>query len=258
MRITFLGTGTSIGVPVIGCRCKVCRSRDRRNYRQRCSLLIQTSGRNFLIDTSPDFRSQALKAGICSLEAVLWTHPHADHLHGVDDLRPLTWGKEIPTYCSVPMAAELKTRFSYVWNKGKKGMSLNAVAPGETISFRAEDSGKTVPGIQFTGIPLIHGDQEILGWRCGPVAYLTDVSEIPRESYSMLENLELLILGALRFESHHKHFTIDQAIRETGIIQPEKCYLTHISHEVSHRRILQSTPAHIRPAYDGLVLGINI
>jgi len=249
-QLTFLGTGTSIGIPVPGCRCRVCKSYDKRNRRTRSSALIRAGGKNILIDTSPELRLQALSAGIDKLDAVLWTHGHADHLHGLDDLRALSREKPIPGYASDETADEIKTRFDYLWKKTQKGggkarINLHHIEAGEKVQ---------VGPLEIFPIPLIHGNLQVFGWRCGPIAYITDTSEIPAESYGLLENLKILVIGALRFKNHSTHFTVEQALKEIKKIRPERAYLTHISHEVSHRRLLQATPRSVFPARDGLTV----
>jgi phosphoribosyl 1,2-cyclic phosphate phosphodiesterase len=249
-KMTLLGTGTSIGIPVPGCRCKVCTSIDRRNRRSRSSVLIEADGHRVLIDTSPEFRLQALAAGLDSLDAVFWTHGHADHLHGLDDLRALTWKKTLPGYASKETVEEIETRFDYLWKKtqhggGKAKIELNNVEPDETIE---------VGSLKIVPIPVIHGSLPVYGWRCGPIAYVTDASEIPEESYALLEGLEVLVVGALRFKAHPTHFTVDRALEEIKKIRPGRAYLTHISHEVSHRQLVRATPRGVYPGRDGLRL----
>lgn len=249
-RITLLGTGTSIGIPVPGCRCRVCRSKDRRNRRSRSSALIEAAGKRILIDTSPEFRLQALAAGINSLDAVFWTHGHADHLHGLDDLRALTWNRPLPGYASKETADEITTRFDYLWKNtqhggGKANVDLISIAPDESVEI---GSLKVIP------IPVIHGSLPVYGWRCGPVAYITDASEIPDESYTLLEDLKILVVGALRFKDHPTHFTVEKALEEIKKIHPKRAYLTHISHEVSHRQLVRATPRTVYPGLDGLCL----
>lgn len=248
--ITLLGTGTSIGIPVPGCRCRVCLSKDRRNRRTRSSVLIEAAGKRILIDTSPEFRLQALAAGIDRLDAVFWTHGHADHVHGLDDLRALTWNKPLPGYASKETADEIATRFDYLWKTtqrggGKAKIELIHVASDETID---------VGPLKVIPIPVIHGSLAVYGWRCGPIAYITDASEIPEKSYALLENLKILVIGALRFKPHPTHFTVKQALEEIKKIRPERAYLTHISHEVSHRQLARATPRSVSPARDGLRL----
>ncbi len=252
-RITLLGTGTSIGIPVPGCSCRVCRSKDKRNRRSRSSALIEASGLRILIDTSPELRLQILSTGIDSLDAVLWTHGHADHLHGLDDLRAFSWNKPLPGYASNDTADEIYTRFDYLWKKTQKGggkarIDLTRVNPGETVR---------IGQLKIIPIPVIHGKLSVYGWRCGPIAYITDASEIPEESYALLKNLKILVLGALRFKAHSTHFTVEQALEEIKKIRPQRAYLTHISHEMSHRQLQRGTPRFVFPARDGLSIRVS-
>ena len=262
-RITFLGTGTSIGIPAPGCDCRVCRSPDRRNRRSRCSVLIEGAGRKILIDTAPEFRLQALRAKIDHLDAVFWTHGHADHLHGLDDLRALTWKTPVNGYASAETAEEIRTRFDYLWKKTQKGggkarINLQTVKPGERVLVGPAEAQNPsdhsdVGGIlELIPLPVIHGKLPVFGWRCGPIAYITDASEIPESTYPLLEGVKILVLGALNFRNHPTHFNVQSALEEIKKIRPERAYLTHISHEASHRSIRWKTPGHVQPARDGL------
>jgi len=247
-RITLMGTGTSIGIPVPGCRCRVCLSRNKKNHRSRCSALIQAMQKNILIDTAPEFRLQALAAGIDRLDAVFWTHGHADHLHGLDDLRALTWNKAIPGYASEDTVKEIETRFEYLWKTtqrggGKARVNLNCVKPDESVA---------IGSLRMIPIPVVHGKLPVYGWRCGPIAYITDASTIPPSSYQLLENLGILIIGALHLKNHPTHFSISQALDEIEKIRPAKAYLSHISHEASWRDITRVLPRGVNVAWDGL------
>ncbi|MCG8453423.1 MAG: MBL fold metallo-hydrolase [Spirochaetales bacterium] len=251
--IRFLGTGTSIGIPVPGCPCSVCHSKDWRNHRSRSSIIIEKEGYRALIDTTPEFRFQALRSKINSLDAVFWTHAHADHLHGIDDLRGLTWNRPIPGYANPSTTQEIHRRFDYLWKNtqrggGKARINLHEVNKDQSIH---------VGPLEFTPLPVLHGQLPIYGWRCGPIAYITDVSQIPTETYERLENLELLILGALRFKEHPTHFSVHRALEEVKKIRPKRAYFTHISHEASHRELRRRTPAHVNPARDGLRLRVK-
>ncbi len=216
LQLTFLGTGTSIGIPVPGCQCSVCLSRDHRNRRSRCSVLIESATTRVLIDTAPEFRLQALSAGIDKLDAVLWTHGHADHLHGLDDLRALTWNKPIPGYASAETIDEIAHRFDYLWKTtqrggGKARIILNKVAGNQTVQLG---------DLSFKPIPVMHGNLTVFGWRFGSIAYITDVNRIPDESYALLENLDILVLGALRFKDHPTHFSVERSLGEIKKIRP--------------------------------------
>ena len=278
-QITFLGTGTSIGIPVPGCDCRVCRSGDRRNRRTRTSLLIESAGKRILIDTAPEFRLQALKAGIDDLDAVFWTHAHADHVHGLDDLRALTWNNSIPGYADAGTAAEIRQRFDYLWKETQKGggkarIDLHEVEAGEVVEvfkrplrrYRELPDSEAAPSgpagdktardnpLRVLPLPVRHGKLPIFGWRCGPAAYITDASAIPESSYPLLEGVKILIVGALHFKPHPTHFNVERALEEIKKIRPQRAYLTHISHEASHRILKRKTPGHVSPARDGLRL----
>jgi phosphoribosyl 1,2-cyclic phosphate phosphodiesterase len=253
MRLTFLGTGTSHGVPTIGCSCRVCRSKDKKNKRTRSSLLVQTCGLTILIDTATEFRTQALREGITSIDAVLYTHTHADHIHGIDDLRPLSRETRIPVYGSPETMDEIRTRFGYIFCPPKQiagGIPRLQINPIRATVF-------SVLGIPVTAVPLKHGDLDILGYRIGNMAYLTDCSFIPDSSRPLLEKLDILILGALRARAHPTHFTIAEALREISLIQPKRAFLTHFSHEIDHRAIKKELPPGAAPAYDGLKLKLK-
>lgn len=249
-RITLLGTGTSTGIPVPACRCGVCRSVDPRNRRYRCSILIEAAGSAILVDTTPDFRLQALKAKIRHLDAVFWTHAHADHLNGLDDLRALCWKEPLPGYASAETAAEIKSRFSYLWMEIKKGggkakIDLREIEPRKAVRIGA---------VEMTPIPVIHGELPIYGWRFGPAAYITDVSRIPDSSFELLEGLDVLIIGTLRFRAHPTHFSLQEALESIERIGPRRAFLTHISHEASHHGLIRATPRGVAPGRDGLCI----
>jgi phosphoribosyl 1,2-cyclic phosphate phosphodiesterase len=253
MRITFLGTGTSHGVPALGCGCAVCRSKNKKNKRSRASLLVETGGRTILIDTAPDLRLQALREGIRTIDAVLYTHTHADHLHGIDDLRAFSHEKPIPVYGAPRALAEIRQRFSYIFEPpaqqagGIPRLVLNPVDGG----------GFFACGVPVSAIAIKHGEADIYGYRIGDMAYLTDCSRIPESSRALLDGLELLIIDALRHAPHPTHFSIAQALEEIRRIGPRKAILTHFSHEVEHRAIKKELPPGVAPSYDGLSLRLS-
>jgi len=253
-KITILGSGTSIGIPVPGCSCRVCKSKNKKDKRLRSSILIEYSykERNYsvVIDTTPEFRLQALAADIRHLDAVFWTHAHADHLHGIDDLRGLSRKRPVQGYASGKTAKEIRTRFDYLWRHtqrggGKPRIDLHTVNPGEIIKIGNTD---------FVPVPLKHGKLDIFGWRFGPAAYITDTNHIPGKSYRLLKDIKVLIIGALRFKEHSTHLTVERALEEIKKIKPDTAYFTHISHEVSHKDLLKAVPAGVQPAYDNLVI----
>jgi phosphoribosyl 1,2-cyclic phosphate phosphodiesterase len=246
-EIILLGTGTSSGVPVVGCRCPVCTSADRRDNRSRCSALILFAGRNILIDTATDLRQQALREGIGHVDAVLYTHTHADHIHGIDDLRPfnLPSGGAIPLFGSPRTLSVIRQNFSYIFDE--------ELEPGyrPRLELRAIDGPFTLFDLPVIPVPLIHGGGEALGYRIGSCAYLTDCSAIPEESFSLLGGLDTLVIDALRFRPHATHFNIAEALVAAARIGARRTLLTHLSHEVEHARHAVGLPAGVEFACDG-------
>jgi phosphoribosyl 1,2-cyclic phosphate phosphodiesterase len=253
LSITFLGTGTSNGIPVIGCDCPVCTSGNFKNKRTRSSILLSTDYTNVLIDISPDFRSQALRAEITDIDAVFLTHAHADHLHGLDDIRPLSWGKVIPVYGNEPALAELVVRFDYIFRSTQKGGGKPRVSLHDI-----ENSPVKIGDIRLVPIPIKHGNLDILGYRIGNISYLTDCSFIPEESYRLLAGTEILIIGSLRYNRHPTHFSVSEAVTEIEKIGPRKAYLTHICHEAEHEELLSFLPDSVEPGWDGLKIEVVV
>jgi phosphoribosyl 1,2-cyclic phosphate phosphodiesterase len=249
---TFLGTGTSVGVPMVGCDCEVCRSNDPRNHRYRCSVLIGTAQGNLLIDTTPELRLQLLRANIKIVHAVLFTHAHADHMYGLDDLRPIPrlLGGPVPLYCSTEVERKLRQAFSYAFSPEAEGLPMGYLP--KLIFRNITDEPFTVLEERVTPIPLEHAHFSVYGFRIGGLAYCTDVSKIPKESMKRLEGVEILILDALRFRPHPAHFCIDEALEVIDRLRPAKAYLTHISHDIEHEAVSKTLPANVELAYDGL------
>ena len=247
-----LGSGTSTGVPVVGCGCAVCTSDDPRNRRLRPGVRIDLEGGTIVVDTSPDFREQALRHRIGRVDAVLYTHPHADHVFGLDDLRVFNFlqRSSIPCYGSETTIARLRQIFSYAFEEGQEGggkprIDLEVVAePFEVLGERV------VP------VPVWHGTMPVFGYRIGPFALVTDVNRIPEESFARLEGLDLLILSALRHRPHPTHFTVAEAIEIAARIGAKRTVLTHIAHEVDHGALLRELPAGVEPGHDGLVVEV--
>jgi phosphoribosyl 1,2-cyclic phosphate phosphodiesterase len=246
MDLVILGSGTSYGVPMIGCKCAVCRSSDVRNRRTRASVLFQYGGRNVLVDSSIDLRFQLLAAGIDRLDAVLYTHGHADHLHGLDDLRAFSRQGPLDLYASAPTARIITESFRYVFD--------DAEQPSEVPRLRLHtlDGPTDLFGETFWPVELEHGRLPILGYRVHDIAYLTDCSGIPDRSLRMLGKLKLLVIGAVRFRPHPTHFSVDEALEIVTILRPERAYLTHISHDLDHETVLEMLPDNVELAYDGL------
>src|SRR5579872_6627220 len=260
-QLTFLGTGTSMGVPTLGCDCAVCTSADPRDRRLRPSVLLQWEYENrqrvVLIDTGPDFREQALRNKLTRVDAVFYTHGHADHVFGLDDLRPLSFaarreGGRIPLYASEETAEVLRRVYDYVF-------SPRATYPNRPrVQIEPLSDITCALGAEFRRIPVLHGEQRIDGFRFGRTAYLTDVSGIPDESFALLEGLEHVVLSALRHKPHPSHATVEQAVGWAQRIGAEHTWLTHIAHELGHEATNAKLPENIRLAYDGLSFPIEL
>ena len=247
LEVTLLGTGTSTGIPVPGCTCAVCCSDDQRNNRTRCSLLLSYAEKNILIDTATDLRQQVLREKISRIDAVLFTHTHADHIHGIDDLRPfnMTKAEPIPIFAGTEAVDSIKKNFSYIFGNGER----SGYCP--RLSLTPIEETFDLFGLPVTPVPLQHGPGTSLGFRCGPVAYLTDCSAIPDESIPLLKDLDVLILDALRFRPHVSHFNIAGAIAAATKIGAKRTLLTHLSHEVDHVKHTDGLPQGVEFAYDG-------
>ncbi len=256
--LTFLGSGTSMGVPTLGCTCAVCRSPDPHNRRTRPSVRLRYNGRTVLIDTGPDFHAQALREGVDRVDAVLYTHGHADHIMGFDDLRPLSFRNPEPlaVFADEPTAANIERIFEYTFR------TENRYPTSARVSLRRIDPepGSCTPlfGACFERIPLLHGVEEITGYRFGDAAYLTDTSDIPASSLDLLQDLDILILDALRREPHPSHMHLDRALAFVERIRPRRAFFTHISHDLDHDRTEATLPPNVRLAFDGLHLEFRI
>jgi phosphoribosyl 1,2-cyclic phosphate phosphodiesterase len=253
MRVTFLGTGTSTGVPVLTCSCEVCRSSDPRDRRLRPSVLLEWDGASVLIDTSTDLRQQALSLPIRRVDAVLYTHHHADHVLGLDELRLYNWRQRgaVPVYGLPDTLAALARTFWYVFEDVQVGGGKPAVDP------RTIDGPFTVSGRRVLPVPLLHGTLPILGYRIESFAYLTDVSRIPDDSYALLRGLDVLVLNALRPRPHPTHLHLDAAVAEARRIGAKRTLFTHLGHEMPHAAISAGLPDGIELAYDGQVLELE-
>lgn len=249
---TFLGTGTSTGVPMVGCDCPVCTSPDPRNQRYRCSVLIGLPQGNLLIDTTPELRLQLLRARVKIVHAVLFTHAHADHMYGLDDLRPIpkNLGGPVPLYCTLEVERQLRRAFAYAFSPDAESQPMGYLPK---LTFRTIGTEAfTVLEELVTPIPLEHAHFDVLGFRIRDLAYCTDVSKIPKESMRRLEGLEVLVLDALRLRPHPAHFCLDQALEVIEQLRPGKAYLTHMSHDLDHEATSKLLPANVELAYDGL------
>lgn len=253
MKVTVLGTGTSQGVPVIACGCRVCRSSDPRDNRLRCAILVEEGETQFLIDAGPDFRQQMLTHKVTSLDAVLLTHEHADHIFGLDDIRSFNWIRQAPMdiFCEKRVAENLKTIFNYAFAEikypGTPQMELKTI---DGDPFHVLD-------IRVTPIRLYHHKLPVYGFRIGNFAYLTDFNRIEEQEIAKLKGVEVLIICALRKKPHISHLNLAEALSLVERIAPEKTYLTHMSHEMGlHADLVMELPAGVFPGCDGLVINI--
>jgi phosphoribosyl 1,2-cyclic phosphate phosphodiesterase len=250
---TFLGTGTSVGVPMIGCDCAVCQSPNPKNNRYRCSVLIGTPRGNILIDTTPELRLQLIRAGVKLVHAVVYTHYHVDHLFGLDDLRlfPLKLNGPLPIYCSDEVEEVIRQAFSYAFHPGNDELPAGMLP---RLEFRRiDDTPFGVLGEVLTPVPLKHARFNVYGFRVGKVAYCTDVSHIPDRSWPLLEGLDVLVLDALRpGKPHPAHFSVEQALEVIDRLKPRQAYLTHMGHSIDHDTISATLPPNVALAYDGL------
>ncbi len=258
--LTLLGTGTSTGVPLIHCSCKVCKSKDRRNHRLRASAWVVINGKSILIDTSTDLRAQAIREKIKRIDAVLYTHPHADHIHGIDELRSFNFVQQetIPLYGNDWVTSELKTRFGYIFNPGPVEGGGIPLLSLQTIAGSSKDI--KIQGVNVVPLPVQHGSKEALGYRFNSatksVAYLTDCSYISDATLRRLEGLDVLVLDCLRLEPHPTHFNLDQALETIERLRPRKTYLTHLGHDFEYSTFKKNRgfkiPRGVFLAYDGL------
>jgi len=251
--VTFLGTGTSHGIPVIGCPCPVCHSSDPHDNRYRSSILIEDGKHSLLIDTTPEFRLQALRANLHTLDAVLYTHDHADHFNGIDDLRIFCKDSTLPVYCSEEVASSITSRFGYVLKTydeagGIPHLQLNLLKPYEMVQ---------VAGFEVIPIPIRHGCRLILAFRVGSFIYATDSSGIPDESLPYFEGVDTLVLGSLRYRAHPTHFSVGEATAFAMKVGAKRVFLTHLCHDIRHSQLEAELPSHMHVAYDMLQIIIG-
>ncbi len=253
MKVTFLGTGTSQGVPVIGCECAVCRSLDFRDKRFRTSIHLEAQGVSLVVDTGPDFRMQMLRAGIKKLDAVLFTHEHKDHTAGLDDIRPYNFlqQQDMPVFGRKQVLEQIRQEFSYIFSDKRY--------PGvpQVDCMEIDENPFQVNGLTITPIPVLHYKLPVLGFRIGDFSYITDANYISDDSVKLLEGTEILVLNALQKDAHISHFTLDEAIREARKIGAKMTYFTHISHRLGrHDQVDSELPKGMALAYDGLELSL--
>ena len=250
-RVTFLGTGTSHGVPMIGCACAVCTSDDPRDNRSRPSIYVELPDLAVLVDTATDLRAQALRFRVARVDAILFTHSHADHVMGLDEVRRYNalQGGSIPCYADPLTASEIRRTFSYIFES--RTPRVGGLPRLDLFTLAGEFClGRTV----VTPVPLLHGRRPILGYRIGPFAYLTDCSELPDAAWPLLEGVDLLVLDALRHKPHPTHFSVGEALAVAERLKPSRTWFTHIAHDLPHAATCARLPAGVRLAYDGLTL----
>lgn len=252
--LTVLGSGTSMGVPTIGCDCAVCTSTDPHDRRTRPSIMLEYNDAVVLIDTGPDFREQALREKIKRVDAVLYTHGHADHILGLDDLRPLSFrhGNSLPLYASEPTAQTIEQVFKYAFD------SESTYATRPRVRIEALQSELELFEAHFLTVPLVHGDHEVVGFRFGEAAYLTDFSSIPESSMEMLHDLDIVFLDALRRKPHPTHSNLDNSLRLVKELKPRRAFFTHMSHDLKHEETNATLPPNVRLSHDGLKLEFEI
>lgn len=257
MKVTLLGTGTSVGVPMIGCECATCLSDDPRDRRSRTGVLVEAIDHTAIIDISADFRQQALRHGIARLDALFLTHCHADHVFGLDDVRPYNFRQgPLPVFASPATWKDVRRVFSYIFEARHAGGGLPQLVPNEIIDFEAFDAA----GFVVTAIPVIHGRGTVSGYRFkgdrGDFAFVTDCNRIDEDSLTALEGLEVLVLDALRLRPHPTHLHLEQSLAYIERVKPTRAYLTHISHDIKHSDINSQLPRGVELAYDGLEIHV--
>jgi phosphoribosyl 1,2-cyclic phosphate phosphodiesterase len=254
LTVTFLGTGTSQGVPVIGCTCEVCTSLDYRDKRLRTSIHVEIDNQSFVIDTGPDFRQQMLREQIKRIDAVLFTHAHRDHTAGLDDVRAYNFIQEMdmPVYGTQPVLDQLKIEYAYAFSKEKyPGIPRLLLMPITATEIVVNKTG-------ITPLPVLHMKLPVMGFRFGNFSYITDANYIPDETFQLLKNTEILVLNALQIDPHVSHFNLEEALKVVERVQPKKAYFTHISHKLGKHQIIErKLPQDVSLAYDGLQLVIG-
>ena len=254
MRITFLGTGTSQGVPLISCKCAVCASTDERDKRLRSAVALTIGEQYIVIDSGPDFRQQMLRDNATHLDAIVFTHEHKDHIAGLDDVRAFnfTMGRPVDVYCTEQVEEALRREFHYAFSEKKY--------PGvpEIILNRIENIPFNINGVVFTPIEVLHFKMKVFGYRIGNFTYITDANFISEEEIQKVIGSEILVLNGLRKEAHPSHFTFDEALELIARIKPKQAYLTHISHQLGkHEDVTNELPPNVHLAYDGLTIDLD-
>lgn len=258
MKLRFLGTGTSFGVPVIGCDCGVCTSSDRRDRRTRHGALVEEAGRRLLVDTPPELRLQLVEAGVRAVDGIWFTHCHADHLHGLDDVRVFSErsGEPLEVYAGAECAATLRDRFAYVFDpriRPMVGTSKPEARITEVRPFEAVEAA----GMALVPLPVPHGTMEVLGFRTGALGYVTDAKTLPPATLDALRGVRVLVLNALWYgRPHPTHFSVEEAVAAAEAVGAERTFLTHLSHRVGHAELERRLPPGVRPAHDGLEVDV--
>lgn len=253
MKLTFLGTGTSTGVPTLACRCRVCTSADPHDKRTRPSVMVEFDGRVVLIDTTPDFRAQAMREDIERIDAVLYTHDHVDHVMGLDDVRPFYFRQQVP----IPIYADSRTMdsirriYKYIFDQTYPYGGIAKLEP-HLIESPFELFGERV-----IPLPVLHGNLPVLGFRIRDFAYITDFSEIPEPTPDLLKGLDVLVLDALRHKPHPTHSTVENSLAWVERLKPRRAFFTHIAHELAHEETNATLPQHVQLAFDGLKLEVQ-
>jgi phosphoribosyl 1,2-cyclic phosphate phosphodiesterase len=255
VRLTFLGTGTSFGIPQIGCGCAVCNSSDPRDKRGRTSVVVQDGGKAILVDTPPELRVAMVRQGIRAVDAVLYTHDHADHTHGIDDLRALSGHHRgtLPIYGPADALGRMAAKFDYIFDPNLRPIPGSS-RPAVTVTPLQAGVRTRIAGMDVLPLRLSHGPSDVFGYRFGPIAYLTDVKAVPAAERATLAGLEVLVLNALFHRSHPTHLSIPEAVETALAIGAKRTFLTHLTHENAHAALEAELPPEVRPAYDGLVV----
>jgi phosphoribosyl 1,2-cyclic phosphate phosphodiesterase len=258
MRLTFLGTGTSFGVPQIGCDCAVCRSTDPRDRRTRSGAMLEADGASILLDTPPELRLQLLAGGFTRVDAVVYTHEHADHLNGIDDLRifSVRQRRPLPIYGPTETLDRIRTSFHYIFDDAvhpyegtsKPSLEMHPVEPERVVR---------VAGLEMLPLAFRHGHLRVFGYRFGPMAYITDVKAIPDAERELLRGLEVLVINALWWRPHPTHLSIGEAVATARELGARRTYLTHLTHETGHEALAGQLPSGVLPAYDGLTVEVS-
>ena len=252
MELEFLGTGTSVGVPQIGCNCEVCTSHDKHDKRLRASVIVRTRGKSILIDCGPDFRTQILRATDHRLDALIITHTHYDHTGGIDDLRPYCHrDPRFPLYARAEVLRDLYSRMSYSFSEHPY--------PGAPVfdTYEIADKPFDCLGIKVTPLPVYHGKLLINGYRIGDLAYITDAKYIPEETLALMRGVKVLVLNALRYSEHASHLTVDAALHIVNLVKPQRTYITHMCHQIGlHNEVNRRLPHGVELAHDGQIIRV--